>query len=163
MNKYLWVLVIVVAAAAVYFLAGAKSQQYLGYLGLESISPSPSDTPVGTAAKKTATKVATPGPTPSQPYSQLVKEYEGRRIQFDDRCQAIPKDPTYKNGTAIMLDNRSAQVRVVTVGGVQYSLAGYGYRLLSLSSPSLPKELSISCGLVLNVGRILLQAQILPQ
>jgi hypothetical protein len=90
-------------------------------------------------------------------YTDLVKKYEGRRIQFDINCQAIPNNITYKNGTEVMFDNRSGDARIITVGGVQHQLAGYGYKILTLTSSSLPKNLLISCGAAVNVGQILLQ------
>lgn len=95
--------------------------------------------------------------TAAQTYTNLVKEYEGRRIQFDINCQAIPSNVTYKNGTKVMFDNRSGDARIIIVGGVQYNVGGYGYKILTLSSPTLPKTLLLSCGSAVNVGQILLQ------
>ena len=93
----------------------------------------------------------------TQTYTTLVKQYEGRRIQFDIYCQAIPKNVTYKNGTKVMFDNRSGDARIITIGGVQYNFPGYGYKVLTLSSNTLPKTLLLSCGAAVNVGQILLQ------
>ncbi|MDO8495999.1 MAG: hypothetical protein Q7S43_00920 [bacterium] len=90
-------------------------------------------------------------------YNQLLKDFTGRRVQFDARCQAIPNDLTYKNGTQIMFDNRSGDARWISVGGAEYYLSGYGYKILTLSSKSLPKNLYINCGSAVNVGQILLQ------
>lgn len=128
----------------------------LGNLNQSNISPSP----VAGAAVKSVAKQSTV-PTSTKSYTELVKEYEGRRIQFDERCQVTPQGPTYKNGTSIMLDNRSASAKSVMVGGTKYDLVAYGYRVVTLSSSSLPKELAVSCGSSGNVGKILLQAQIL--
>jgi hypothetical protein len=129
------------------------------YLGVETTSPSPVK---GTVVPKPGFIIKkTPAPTPAKSYSDTVKEYEGRRIQFDERCQVVPQSPTYKNGTSIMLDNRSASARSVMVGGTKYDLTAYGYKIVTLSSLSLPKELAVSCGSSGNVGKILLQAQIL--
>ena len=60
-----------------------------------------------------------------------------------------------------MLDNRSGDARTITLAGTKYQLSGYGYALVTLSSQSLPKEMLLSCGSAVNVGKILLQAQIL--
>ncbi len=90
-------------------------------------------------------------------YNQLLKDFIGRRVQFDARCQAIPSDLTYKNGTQVMFDNRSGDARWISVGGAEYYLSGYGYKILTLSSKSLPKDLYINCGSAVNVGQILLQ------
>ena len=115
----------------------------------ENIVSQPSVTPFG--AKKPSAV------TQSQTYTQLVKEYEGRRIQFDINCQSVPSSSAYKNGTKIMFDNRSGDARTITVAGVQYNLSGYGYKILTLSSPTLPKTILLSCGAAVNVGQVLLQ------
>ena len=129
----------------------------LGNQNQSNTSPSP----IAGASAKPVAKKSTATPTPSGNYTQLVKEYEGKRIQFDERCQVTPQNPTYKNGTSIMIDNRSSSPRSVMVGGTKYDLVAYGYRVVTLSSSSLPKELAVSCGSSGNVGKILLQAQIL--
>jgi len=156
MKKNQWLLLIVVVLVAVlgYWLMGGGGKLAGDFFASPTASPSPS--PTAKAYKPGSSPVA----TPSKSYSDLVKEYEGRIIQFGDRCQVTPLNPTYKNGTSIMLDNRSSEARTVKVGDKSYNLQGYGYWIINLSSSSLPKELSINCGAALNVGKILLQAQI---
>jgi len=95
--------------------------------------------------------------TQTQTYTALVKQYEGRRIQFDMGCQAIPGQATFKNGTKVMFDNRSGDARIITIGGIQYNFAGYGYKILTLTSKTLPSNILLSCGAAVNVGQILLQ------
>lgn len=161
-GKYLWILVGVVVVVGVYLtrMRGDWTSQVSQYVGIVTASPSPSSV-AGATVKPVAKKsVATP-PVSAKSYGDAVKEYEGRRIQFDERCQVTPQNPTYKNGTIVMLDNRSASAKTVMVGGTKYDLGAYGYRIVTLSSPSLPKELTVSCGSSGNVGKILLQAQIL--
>ncbi len=130
----------------------------LGNQNQSGASPSPV---AGAVTKPVAKKTGSAVPVSTKSYTELVKEYEGRRIQFDERCQVTPQNPTYKNGTSILLDNRSASARSVMVGGTKYDLVAYGYRIITLSSSSLPKELAVSCGSSGNVGTVLLQAQIL--
>ncbi|KKR02672.1 MAG: hypothetical protein UT29_C0001G0152 [Candidatus Yanofskybacteria bacterium GW2011_GWA1_39_13] len=155
MGKYSWIVVGVVVLVAIYFMGGDWMGKKTGD-EVVSLSPSPSSKVVA----KTVTKTS-PTPTSTKSYTELVKEYEGRRIQFDQYCQATPKDITYKNGTSIMLDNRSGDARTITLADAKYQLSGYGYAVVTLSSQSLPKEMLLSCGAGINVGRILLQAQIL--
>ena len=155
MRKYLWVMVIVAVVAAVYFMGGDWGGKYTG---VDIKSPSPSSL-VGGSNKPVVTR--SPSPVSTKSYTELVNEYDGRRIQFDQYCQATPKSVTYKNGTSIMLDNRSGDARTITLAGTKYQLSGYGYTLVTLSSSSLPKEMLFSCGSAVNVGKILLQAQIL--
>ena len=157
MNKIWWVVLVVVVVGA-WLVYSNRLPSLPGLVDQNQLSPSPSPV-AGTAAKSVAKNNAIPTSTKS--YTELVKEYEGKRIQFDDRCQVVPQSPTYKNGTSVLLDNRSASARSVMVGGTKYDLVAYGYRIVTLSSPSLPKELAVSCGSSGNVGKILLQAQIL--
>jgi len=56
-----------------------------------------------------------------------------------------------------MFDNRSGDARYIKVGDQVYQLAGYGYKILTLTSPVLPKTLLLDCGSAVNVGQILLQ------
>ena len=149
-----------VIVAVVYFFGGKWTGQYAG---IEIGSPSPSS--VAGTAKSTVKKNITPAPAPSKSYTELVVEYAERRIQFSDSsygsCLATPSIPVFKNGTSILLDNRTSSAKVIAIGGNKYSLAAYGYQVVTLSGSNLPKELLISCGSSTNVGKILLQAQIL--
>lgn len=148
------VVVIIVGAWWVY----SNNINIPGYVNQNDTNYSPSPT-TGTAAKPVAKKGTTP--VSGKSYTELVKEYEGKRIQFDERCQMVPKDPTFKNGTYVLLDNRSSSARTIKVGEMKYDLIAYGYQVVALSSSNLPKELLLSCGSSGNVGKILLQAQIL--
>ena len=97
--------------------------------------------------------------TPVQPttYGDAVQKYGDKRIQFDMYCQANPVNSTYKNGTAIMLDNRSGDARTIAVNGVHYVLGGYGWKILTLSSKVLPATWAVDCGSARNVSKILIQ------
>jgi hypothetical protein len=108
----------------------------------------------------TASVVSTKGAVaPKQPsYTTLVKQYEGKRIQFDTNCQAIPSYATYKNKVSIMFDNRSGQTRVIKIGTNSYTFQPFSYKILTLSSSKLPTTLNINCGTSVNVARILLQS-----
>lgn len=90
-------------------------------------------------------------------YTQLVTEYNGRRIQFDMLCQTVPSTVTYKTGTDVMFDNRSGDQRYISIDGKVYNFPGYGYKILNLKSSTLPYSLYLNCGSAINVGQILLQ------
>ncbi len=158
MNKTWLVVVLVVVGVGAWWMYSKNlpSLPGLGDLNQSNVSPSPV---AGTTAKPVVKKST--APVSAKSYSDAVKEYEGRRIQFDDRCQMTPQGPTYKNGTSVMLDNRSASTKSVMIGSAKYDLSAYGYKIVTLSSPSLPKELAVNCGSSGNIGKILLQAQIL--
>ena len=156
---YFWVLAAVVAVAAVAYFYGGKGPSIV----LEEETP-----PVGGSASPLSAPAAQ-APKPGsavisvQAYSELVRQYEGRRIQFDEGCQVFPNDISFKNGTKVMLDNRAPAATNVNLGGTVFSLPAYGYQLVTLSSPTLPKTLNVACGSSPSVGKILLQAIILPQ
>ena len=166
-NKYLWVAAAVAAILALWAVTREEGavKELVDNLNpsvpvapLSSASPSVSvsaSTTPKTSVKATAKPTVTANPT----YGQLITQYAGRRIQFDQYCQANPRDLSLKSGTAIMLDNRSGDARTVKVGSTAHYLAGYGYKIVTVSAPAsqLPKSISLSCGAAVNVGTILLQ------
>ena len=87
----------------------------------------------------------------------MVAKYAGRRIQFNDSCQATPAAQTYKNGTQVMFDNRGAKATTLTIEGVAYPTSAYTYRLITLSSKTLPHTVIVNCGSQNNVAQITLQ------
>ncbi len=153
LRKYLWLLIVAGAIGGTFFWG----RGLLIKVGIDVPTPSPAweEATGKTTVKKISTATASP-----KTYTDLVKTYADRRIQFDINCQAIPGNVTFKNGTTIMLDNRSGDARTITLAGVKYQLAGYGYAIVTLRSTVLPKEMLLSCGSAINVGRILLQALI---
>jgi hypothetical protein len=164
-KQYLWGAVAVAAVIALWAVSqdNGSVKEIVDNLNPSldgSRSPSPSGSPsvsgTPTVSAK-ATVKTTPKVGAAVTYSQLLPQYEGKRIQFDALCQASPRSATFNNNTSIMLDNRSGDARIISVGGVQHSLAGFGYKIVKLSSATLPKTLSINCGAAVNVGTILLQ------
>lgn len=127
--------------------------------GSES-SPSPSTSvQASTGVSPTAAVRPRVAPTPPLPstYGDAVAQFSDRRIQFDMYCQANPVNNTYKNGSQIMLDNRSGDARIIVVNGVQYSLAGYGWKIITLNATTLPATWAVDCGSAKNVSKILIQ------
>lgn len=115
-------------------------------------------------AKATTTVKKTSVPLASQPvslsYQSALELYkDNKRIQLSgaDFCQVSPNNVMYKNGTSIMIDNRSAQIRTIKIGGTSYSIEGYGFKIVKLSSATLPATLLMDCNQQQNVAKILLQ------
>lgn len=154
MKKIVWVVVLAAVALAVFIYVKKPADRWSSPDG---VLASPTPTPSVKVYKKAAPKTGGESVGQSMPYSQLVAEYATRRIQFDERCQAIPGSPTYKNNTSVMFDNRSGDARYIKIGDVIYLFGGYDYKILTLSSSVLPKTISLSCGAAVNVGSILLQ------
>lgn len=160
MNKT-WIVVIVVAIVAGAWWLNRDSSNL-------SLSPdtSTSPTPVGAtktpAGSKTVSRTVTPTPTVTSnlSYTQLVAQYGSNRIQFDQDCKGQPGSMVLKNGAGVLLDNRSNKTQVITLNGVSYTLVPYGYRVVTVSSSSLPKAVGVSCNDSINSGMINLQANI---
>ncbi|OGM97964.1 MAG: hypothetical protein A2735_00815 [Candidatus Yanofskybacteria bacterium RIFCSPHIGHO2_01_FULL_41_21] len=160
MNKT-WIVVIVVAIVAGAWWLNKGSSDL-------SLSPdtSTSPTPVGatkTPAVSKATPKASPTVTSSLSYTQLVAQYGSNRIQFDQDCHGTPGSMVLKSGTSILLDNRSNKTQVISLNGASYTLVPYGYRVVTVSSSPLPKDVGVSCNGVVNAGMINLQANISGQ
>jgi hypothetical protein len=157
MNKF-WtgVIIVAVVAGAVWWLRGSNTD-------LSSLYPSFSASPMATVKATTPKSSKSPLPTSTLTYSQLVAQYGANRIQFDTNCQAQPNLVVFKNGTSILLDNRANQTRTIGLNGVQYSFVPYGYRVITLSSSSVPQKWTLSCNNLVNVGTIQLEANISGQ
>lgn len=155
MNKtWTIIIVVLVLVAGVWWFNGGSSN--VAFLPGLSASPSVSATKTPGVVKRTATPTVTSNLT----YSQLVAQYGNNRIQFNSSCQAVPSSLVLKNGTGILLDNRSNMTQVISLNGATYTLVPYGYRVVTLTSSLLPTSLSISCNSSVNTGTIQLQAKI---
>jgi hypothetical protein len=90
-------------------------------------------------------------------YAQALITYANERIQFDETCQALPNTVTYKDNTAIMLDNRSPQPRTIKIG-VDFTVKAYGFKIIILPNVYLTsKTLYVDCDASQNVATILVQ------
>ena len=149
---------VVLIAAGVFFLArGSRPGDQATGSQTPTVSPQVSES-VSPSATLAPGKTATPRPTTSTlTYSQAINLYVGKRIQFDQLCKASPANSTFKNGVNIMFDNRSGDARTITIDGKAYSFAGYGWRIIYLSSKTLPHTVKMNCGSTTNVGQIILQ------
>jgi hypothetical protein len=110
----------------------------------QSIAPTPTSTP-----KKTTT--ATPGIKAEEVNSY---EYLFNRMDPENRvfgiyaeCQLIiPSNLTHKNNTEVMLDNtRSTKDHTLKIGDKEYALKAGEWRLVTLSSPTIPIAMKTFC------------------
>ena len=89
-------------------------------------------------------------------YAQALKTYKDARIQLNPDCQASPNNVTYKNNTSIMIDNRSDKKRTVKLGS-SFTVPAYGFKIVRLSSATLPATWYVNCDNSKNVATILIQ------
>ena len=105
---------------------------------------------------------ATPTPTTASSistisYAKALVTYADRRIQLDANCQATPNKVTYKDNTGIMIDNRSAKTRTITVG-TTFTIKPYGFKIVVLPDVYLKaKTVYVNCDKEKNVATILVQ------
>ncbi len=95
-------------------------------------------------------------PAASISYQQALVKYKDHRIQLGQDCQATPTNVTYKNGTSIMIDNRSSVARTVKVGS-SYTINAWSFKVINLTSSTLPATWLVDCGAQQNVATILIQ------
>lgn len=132
--------------------------------GTETWNQTATTTTVVAKATTTVKKTTAPVPVASQPvtmsYQKALETYKDNlRLQLSgaDFCQVSPNNVMYKNGTSIMIDNRSAKTRNIKIGSTAYSIEGYGFKIVRLSSGTLPATLLMDCGTQQNIAKILLQ------
>lgn len=159
-NIFLWLIIVVAAVLVIWTFSNREGALNLG--------ETPEVVSEGSGPEAGAPVISGPGQgsftqSQIQAYSDLVNQYGDKRIQFDERCQVTPVEVTFKNGTTIMFDNRSANARTIKIANQSYYFPPYGYRIMTLSSATVPSTLIIGCDNAVDVGRILLQAVILPQ
>jgi hypothetical protein len=90
-------------------------------------------------------------------YAEALTTYGNRRMQFDQYCQAQPSRISIAKGQAVMLDNRSGDARTFAVGGVFFTIPGYGWKIYTPVVKAVPATLFVDCGSARNVGTILVQ------
>ncbi len=99
----------------------------------------------------------TGAPAAAISYTNALIKYANRRIQLDTNCQAVPTSVTYKDNTGIMIDNRSAQTRVVKVG-TTFTMRPWSFKIVVLPDVYLTqKTLLVDCANRQNVATILIQ------
>ncbi|MEI6022423.1 MAG: hypothetical protein WCQ32_01090 [bacterium] len=87
-------------------------------------------------------------------YTPTVEQYFNNRIQFGNACQAMPTTSTYKVGTDILLDNRSADAATIVIGGQTYKLGSYGFQVAHLTTEG---TFLVDCNNQQNVTTIVVQ------
>ena len=107
--------------------------------------------------EQTETKT-TPKPATSAnlKYNDALVLYKDKRIQLDGECRATPSNITFKNGAKVMVDNRSANTRTVKLGSTM-SISPWSFKIVTLSSNTLPATWLLDCDGSQNVATVLIQ------
>lgn len=141
----------VVIIAAIWFIMMGRSSTPSSTPSAQTPDTSVSPTPA------TATPPVVKAPPSTAAYEAALKKYASSRIQFQPSCQIVPNSVTYRSPATIMLDNRSADTANITIGTTAYTVGPWNYKIVTLSSSTLPKTDYVSCNAAKNSGTILLQ------
>lgn len=157
-NKKVLIGIVVVILVIWYFSSGSNNA------GVNSTTATTTPAVATTTKTTTTTVKKAVVPVANQPvslsYENALKAYPGSlRIQLSGTsfCQANPTTVMYKNGTSIMVDNRAAMSRTIKIGVTPYTIEGYGFKIIKLSSSVLPATLIMDCGSQQNIAKITLQ------
>ncbi len=149
-NKIFWVIIAIIIVGGIVFLNSRQTT-------VPPVTNTNTNTPPSEVTNQPETKPITPVKTITTSYQEMVKKFEGKRIQINDACQATPSSQTFKNGTQVMFDNRGAKAIKLTVDGVSYPTSAYTYRLITLTSKTLPHSVIINCNGQNNIAQFNLQ------
>lgn len=108
------------------------------------------DVSTGSVHSTVATRVA---------YENALTLYKGSILQFDSMCAANPSNATWKNGTLIMLDNRSAVARTIHMGSMgNFPVSAWGFKIIKLSLTGIPTNaIAVDCDAHQNVALVTVQ------
>ena len=91
-------------------------------------------------------------------YDAAVAKYKNQRIQFNTQCQATPNTMTLTNDTNIMLYNRSPSDDTLHLGFMgDVTVKAWGFKIVMLSSATLPRAVVVDCNQSQNVAEIAIQ------
>jgi hypothetical protein len=159
-NNKVWYWVIAIVAVALIVIFAVRAQKGADLAG-DDMANGDDSALVATEdiSEGSANLPATSGVAPvTMSYQTALSTYANRRLQFDKNCQATPNTVTYKSNTNIMLDNRSPESRTIRLGGLgNVTVKGYGFKIVNLTTATLPVTLSIDCGASQNVATVLMQ------
>ena len=91
-------------------------------------------------------------------YTEAFMKYnDGRLIQFAENCQSHPNRMVIANGSEIMLDNRSLNKEIISIGDEKYTLAPYGFKIIKLNLNQIPTTYLIDCTISQNVNTLIVE------
>ncbi len=149
-NKIFWVIIAIVIVGGIVFLNSRQTT-------VSPVTNTNTNTPPSEVTNQPEVKPTTPVKTITTSYQEMVRKFEGKRIQINDSCQATPSSQTFKNGTQVMFDNRGSKAIKLTIDGVSYPTSAYTYRLITLTSKTLPHSVIINCNGQNNIAQFNLQ------
>lgn len=91
-------------------------------------------------------------------YTEAFMKYNnGRLIQFAENCQSHPNRMVIATGSELMLDNRSENKEVISLGDAKYTLDPYGFKIIKLNPDQIPTTYLIDCAISQNVNTLIVE------
>ena len=155
-NLWIWIGVILVVVIVLIFWATNSSAPTV----VQNTTPTTNED--NTALQVQSTEDLTVGsvdvgaPAATIAYADALIKYKDARLQLDTICQASPDKMTFKNNALLMVDNRAPVARTVHIGSV-FPIKAYGFKIVKLSSATLPVTWKVDCDSSQNVSSILIQ------
>lgn len=147
-------LVVIICIVSVFIFCAHNKRERDRAATSESVFIDSSD--VTDATPVTSVRSNESKPVVPMTYREALVAYKDARIQLDGACNATPFTSTYKNGTSVMIDNRSSVDRTVFLGK-KFVVKAYGFAIVKLSSDTLPKTLLLDCDGQQNSATVLIQ------
>jgi hypothetical protein len=154
-NKNLWIAIIVITVIVVGIIAWSinKNLAVAPSVGVDENK----DTALEANLGMNTGKVASTGSSLNNiSYADALIKYKDARIQLNQICQATPNNVTYKNNTNIMIDNRSSVAHTVKIG-TTFNIKPWEFKIIKLSSATLPVTWLMDCDKSENIATILVQ------
>ena len=87
-------------------------------------------------------------------YEKSLIQFEDKRIQFGQNCNAIPNRSVFNQGEKIMIDNRSSEMKGIKIGDQNILIQAYDFSIINLYQKG---EFGVNCGLLKNTATIIVQ------
>jgi hypothetical protein len=153
-NKNLWIAIIIISVIAVGIVAWSINKNLALAPGEDTNANK--DTALEANLGMNNGKTSTAPSLNNISYADALVKYKDARIQLGKMCQAIPNNVTFKNNTSIMIDNRTPVDHTIKLG-TTFSIKAWGFKIIKLSSPTLPATWMMNCDEARNVSTILIQ------
>ena len=152
-NMWIWGIVIVVILIALFFILRSSQTTAPAGAGTTATTTTTTTTTAATLPPSVQDTSGTTGAgVGSIAYSDALVKYAGRIIELDDSCQVPRQD-------GIMIDNRSASPRTVTVGTQSFTMQPYTFKIIVLPDVATGtiKSIFVGCDDSQNVATIIVQ------
>jgi len=162
-NKNMWIwgaVAVVIVGIIIFLVMGNKDVEVVSLtddqIAMDAADRSNPDGEEDVTEGSVSASNGAASPQVTLSYQEALVKYKDARIQLDKTCQASPDKMTFKNGTNIMIDNRAAVSRTVKVGST-FTIKPYGFKIVRLSSDTIPATWLVDCDGSQNVSTILIQ------